>query len=462
MAHMLTLSDGTTTLDLAMDTDAGYHFVSYVPPRPNRQLARISGFPFADGDATRASSLGDVAADFVVTIVGTSADDLDARFQTLVKLLEAAQRWEERHIGAPVRLKLARQGVTNPSYRVVTGVPAMPQPLDAETISWFDLSSIANEMTVAFTLTLAPVAHADVLTTAKVEAISSNPNDDGATATSPLTGSMSAPLALTVQNTGAIVWTELWIAHLAEPPQVFNSSGFADAAAFGGSYQQYIVSGATEATVSLLPLTPTIAAPVRGILRVKVTAGDATKLDLQFRVTTGTGTSGQTSAAPWVPYAGVGANWTLVDLGSVVLPSLFTKRISQDPLSVATLAAYARSRDGSSITFGVDFLQALPYHAFVKLAGTVGLTDKAQYEMISKSGTFYWPSSLSQEYVTTSVNDRLIRPLERRGSLKPVPAGAQPSFWCAMHVSGGHSLTAGGELTIKYLPCYSLGLRGAL
>lgn len=462
MSHILSLSDGTTTLDLAMTTDPGYHFVSYVPPRPNRLLARTSGFPNADGDSTRASSLGDVSADFVVTIVGTSADDLDARFQTLIKLLEAAQRWEERHIGAPVRLKLARQGVTNSSYRVVTGVPAMPRPMDAETIDWFDLSSIANEMTVAFTLTMAPVAHADALTTAKVEPISSNPNDDGATATSPLTGTMPAPLAVTVQNTGAIVWTEVWIAHLAEPPQVFDSSGFADAGAFNGFYQQYIVSGATEATVSLLPLTPTIAAPVRGILRVKVTSGDATRLQLQFRVTTGTGLSGQTSSAPWVTYAGVGTNWTLIDLGSVRLPPLFTTRISQDPLSVATLAAYARSADGSSITFGVDFLQALPYHSFVKLKGNVGLTDKAQYEMISRSGTFHWPQNVSQEFVTTNVQDRLIRPLERHGSLKPVPAGAQPSFWCAMHVVDGHSLSAGGELTIKYLPCYALGLRGAL
>ena len=138
MAHTLSLTDGTTTLNLAEATVAGYHFVSYGAPRPNRKLARVSGFPFADGSRTVASSLDDVAAEFVVNIVGTTADNLDARFQTLILMLEAAQRWEEQRIGSPVRLTFARQGVTQPSYRVVTGVPLMPEPIDTD-INWLDL-----------------------------------------------------------------------------------------------------------------------------------------------------------------------------------------------------------------------------------------------------------------------------------------------------------------------------------
>lgn len=255
MPHTLTLTDGTTTIDLAEDSELGYHFVSFLTPRPARLLSRVSGFPFADGNRTVASTLDDVAAEIVVTIIGEDADDLDARLQALVVLLDAAQRWEETRQGAPLRLVFARQGVTEPSYRVVTGVPLMPQP-------------IVLDLTVAFTLTLEPLAHAGIAATVVETTATNTPGDNIVSATA-IAGTMPAPLvvsmsAATVTDPPGL--SAFWLAQLDAAPFLYDATTIPLAGTLNG-YDTFSVEE-TAQEIARGSWTVTSTAPLRAIARV--------------------------------------------------------------------------------------------------------------------------------------------------------------------------------------------------
>jgi len=458
MAHTLSLTDGTTTLNLAEATVAGYHFVSYGAPRPNRKLARVSGFPFADGSRTVASSLDDVAAEFVVNIVGTTADNLDARFQTLILMLEAAQRWEEQRIGSPVRLTFARQGVTQPSYRVVTGVPLMPEPIDTD-INWLDLSSIATELTVSFTLTLAPVTHTGAMSSiaSAISVINSPGNNAINTAVVP--GDMPAPLAVIVTNTSGVTWSEVWIAELGDAPIIHEFDTIVDATASGAGSDEFVVtSGTSLATVTTW--APTTNDPVRAMARIKVTAGTPGLLELRFALIGGTaGTIFQ--VATWVAFPGVVNEWALVDLGPLLIPATFTNRANQDNSSKILLSVEARSRDGSSVTIRADYIEFIPIRSFVKLRAAIADTQKLIYESVARHDTFVFPLVSPDQYVT-STSAVLVCNAERFGVLHPLTPGDTPPFWIAMHEATRHTAASDGTVSVQVLPSYSIGLRGAV
>lgn len=456
MSHVLTLTDGTVTLDMAETTDAGYHFVSFGAPRPNRKLTRVGAYPFANGERTVASGLGDVAAEIILNIVGSSADDLDAKLRSLVTLLEQAQRWEEQHIGSPVRLLFKRQGVTNTSYRVVTGVPLMPEPVDPGEINWLDGSSIMNEMTVAFTITLEPVAHAGALTSiAATQPVTAVPDLDYVFA-SAAAGSMPSPLSVAVTNTSGATFSDTWLARLEFAPVVKSHTGTADATAFGGSYESVTATG-TEISASHSFFSGTTNVPFRGIARIKLLTGIVGALRLQVRGSIGATTTALHSGE-WVTFSGGVGSWILVDLGKIRFPDAFTNRTGQVTTSMR-LAIWAKTSDGATVTFAIDYAQMLPYHTFVKIPGSVPTANVLHYDMVLKDGTFFWPNVAPQTYVTLS-DGTLVNNIPRYGMLSPVPTGEILMFWAAFLVAGAHQLTSTATVTIENLALYSLGLRG--
>lgn len=461
MAHTLTITDGTTTLDLADTAATGYLLIDFRTPRPNRIISRVGMYPFGDGERTVASGLADSEIEITLMIVGSTADDLDTKLQTLVKLLERAQRFEEFRTTVPVRLTFKRQGVTNTAYRVVTGVPRLPEPLDADEGHWLDISSITLTMTVAFTITVEPVAHAGALTTiVNAATLTNQPTDNDATASPAIIGDMSCPLTILLKNTGGVAWANVWLSHGNVTPQVNNRSGTADATAYGGSF--ITVAGGGTVNSITYSTTTTSPLPIRAIVRVK---GIGTPTD-SFRLRFILKSAGPTIYGSYVTPLDFDTSWQIVDLGGLSLPDYVHHRpgLSADAVPI-TVEVEASTTDGSAIDIGIDYIEVLQYWSFIRLSGLVEDTHHARYDMVAEEGSFYWPLRTPQVHVTDATDDfqlGTIGNLTRYGVIPPTRTATTPQFWFAAQGFGSHSITHTGTLTVKYLPCYSLGLRGSI
>lgn len=462
MAHTLSLI-GDTTIDLAETTDAGYHFVSFRTPRPNRILERISSFPYGNGERTVASGLNDPSVEIILNIVGTSADDLDSKLQTLVKLLQQAQRWEETRTGTPVRLSFKRQGVTNTAYRVVTGVPMMPEPIDPDEITWLDGSAIMNEMTVSMTLTLEPLAHSGALGVYAPESITLQVGSTDFSKAAAIS-EMSAPLNIALTRTSAgDAWNEVWMAVCPMAASITEYSGTADADASGGS--ALVVNASTTATEHVVTAAGTGSTKYdqRVIARIKIHDTDGA-FDLKFRVRftvgsaeTAVGYSKTTTYAVDVGHVYTG--YYLVDLGRI--PRATQAYSHATTVSRAPTIVVEVTTDQFTAVYRLDTIEVVPYLSFVKIKDVeVEDNDSAIYESVAKESTFHWPRRSPTSYVlNAALGLKMMGQLH--GTLGPLVPGEVPWFWFqAMAYETPHILADAGDVSIVYQPTYALGLRG--
>lgn len=457
MSHTLSLTDGTTTIDLAETTDTGYHFVSYGAPRPNRILTRVGAYPFGNGERTVASGLADVVAEIVVNIVGSSANDLDAKVIALVALLEQAQRFEEQRIGAPVRLLFKRQGVTNTSYRVVTGVPLMPQPVDPEEINWLDGSAVMNEATVAFTLTLEPVAHAGAVTSLLSTSLTVEPGSDREASVVAPVGDMPGPLVLSLENTASgTTWSTAWMALIERNPinQIWNDT--ADVTAYQGRKDFSLTTNPTPSTLYSYSYVPTSELPLRSLVRCKVSSGTGSDVQLRFLLLLGT----LQVVGPWVTFTGSGTNWTLMDLGTLRIPPDFMKRAGQVSTSPVSVYVQAHTTTGTA-TLGADYAQLLTYYSFMRMDALVPYQSVLHFDALLRNDTFYWPARTPQVYVTDSAGEAT-QQAERRGVLGQITPGRTTRLWISASSSTAHLWGATAGVAMSYLPSFALGLRGGV
>lgn len=477
MSHVAALTDDTTTVSF---TSTNYQLVAMTPVPPIRLLSRASGYPSTNGQRTTASALDDSTVDITLLIVGDDADDLDERLQVLVRLLEQAQRWEEQRVGAPVRLQFARQGVSNPSYRVVTGVPTFPTPQDEEGVGWLDASSIMNETTVQFTLTLEPLAHASTSTPLINETIDMTPGNTDFDVPA-MTGDMASPLSIRVTRTNSgNVWNDAWLAVCPMATAVVNFTGTSDSDASGGSAQYVEIDAPGDEILSFAATSPSGEAaryPRRVVIRVKMTytgvgwAG-GNPGDLRFRLRYSTGSAAGNGENPyaglaytsWVPYtldtpAEVNI-WRLMDLGTVPaqwqdFDASYTGAIAPEIEVQAMTLRYG-------VEFLLDTIEVIPYLSFVKLTDLdVGENESVVYDAIAKSGSFNWPRQIPVAYVLDDAFARKMR-ATRYGTLKPIVPQEPVYIWVQGYNADLHRITDAAEVFVDGLSMYALGLRGGV
>lgn len=461
MAHTLVLTDGTVSVDLAATADPGIYLQEFRPTRPVRRIERVSGFPFVSGSRTIASALDDGAVEIVCLVAGTSVDNLQSQLVTLHRLLEQARRWEESRTGSPVRLVWKIQGTTNTAYRVVTGVPAMPEPLDPGEGNWLDVAAGTFTTVIAFTLTLEPTWHAGALTAVKAATTMTTTPLLNSFTTSTTTGDLDGPLSLEVNASGAS-FTHVWVAQCAQAPTVSDKSGAADAAAYNGAAQALSITGtATNAGgPGGISLDAAMAYPIRQFARIKVTSGTASKLQLRWYYYLGTIGNFAPVYGPWTTFSGTSGSYFLHDPGPVPALSAVRKRGYVSSLAFS-VGVQLRTSDASTVGINLDYIEGFPAVSIVRLDGfDLSLGQYVAYEAIHEDGTFYWPRRVPVAYQMDASRTHDIDAL-RYGQLAPLKPNTTTIFWMQGQTDTTHTLALSPTMKVDHLPCYALGLRGA-
>lgn len=462
MAHTLTLSSDTSTANLAVASGTGIYLSQFVPPSSDRKATRVGPSPGIYGQRTIASTMADQDAKITCLLVGTSANNVEAQLNVVILLLEQARIWEESRTGSPVRLAWKRQGTTNTAYWTVTGVPQLPQPVGAA--GWLDEENASNQLTFDMVLTLEPVAHAATTDALASGAITTVVGSDTLTAGVATNGNIDGPVTVTLyKGSAGNDWTQVWIAQIVGTPDVHDYSGTVEAGTYGGqcfaaTYTSPTVISLTGAALSITTLSQQ---RVRGFIRVKVTAGTASKLQARMRVNIGTSTGAQVATLPWVTYAGTSGSYYLMDLGAVPALTNLQNRVFR------IAAAYyvtveLQTTDGSSITIRADYSTFMLYYGLTKLTGfTMALGDEIDYEdiMANNGATYYAPRQDTQAYTQTT-GTAFLTNATRQGRLSRHPGNTTPRYWVEAQGATAHLITDTGTLVVNHLPCYTLGFRG--
>jgi hypothetical protein len=466
MAHTLTLSDGTTTCDLASTASPGIRLVNFAPPPPLRQVSRTSGWPYVDGQRTVAGSFIDGQATITCTVQGSSINNVASQLATLETLLQSAVVYEEQRFGSPVRLAWKPQNATNTAYWVLTGVLQWPTALWQQPTD-MDADLFNNYFTFVMVLLLEPVAHASATTTlANAASITNKPTLNTATL-SAVPGDSPAPLSVQyILGTTTNKPSQLWLALMPSGSSVVvldQTGSISPTGAYGGTSLALTNTGTVDQEAGpTIPISNILAYPYRIFARIRVTAGTPEQLKMRVQILPGIDTTSITYT-PWA-FAPAGSlnTWTLVDLGSIGVFSQYTKRLLQGTTNLSLNILY-QSNNGSSISFSVDYYEAVPYVGLAKLSTNqfnASNTSSMIYENIGLDGSFNFPRMAAQTYAIDGTGQLAVQYV-RQGVLGNAAAGSTPGLWTATMYGTTHTIADTATLTAKALAMYSSTIRGA-
>lgn len=463
MATVLSLSDGTTTIDLNSASTPGIQLEEIRLPAPARVVERVASFPFAHGQRTVASGLDDTTIEIRCVIRSTTTDDVEARYLALVRLLEQANRWEESRTGAPVRLAWKRDGATNTAYRVVTNAPA---PTLSRAPDWLPAETTGKVLHLQLVLTVEPTWHAGALSTVKAAtAVTNGPGSGATVTTSTTTGDMDGPLAVEVALSSVpLSWVWCYLAQPTQTPVTTNFSGTADANASGGSALTMTITGTAQpaaATGGGLNTDTALSYPIRHYARLIVTSGVPSRLQLRWYYELGSEGSSFPVYGPWTAFSGEssGQYW-LQDVGAIPALTHVRKRANLTTLSLAT-GIQLKTSDGSTVGLRLDYIEAFPYRGLVHANLQGGDTgDLLSYEDTFEDGTFAWRRSAPVFYRMSSARAHAIDG-KRFGRLAPLTPNTTHMIWVNGQSAAVHAITDTMTVKVDHLPCYALGLRGA-
>jgi hypothetical protein len=453
---VLTLSDGSTTLNLANTGFGTIHLVSITGATTQRKTQRVGPTAQMVGQRTVASALDDTEITITCNIWGTTTDSVEDRLRVLVQLLDKARIWEEERTGAPVRLQLQRSGATNAAYYTVTGVTRWPTPTDAT--EWVDLALVNKTLEFSFSISVEPNGHATgVSGVAIATGIPLVTHSNTITGLSVI-GDQPMPCAISVQNasgSGGNNWTTMWILLAGDATDITKFSGTADASASGAVAQAATITGTVSTfTGSGYTIDTSYQFPIRCFLRLKVTSGTASKLMLSLTVKLGNTT---VITLPAVAYTGTSGNYLMVDLGEIGRITGTLNRTGQLSGQYFTTLNLWTS-DGSSVGVNLDYAEFVPYRGMVKLTGlNVAQNETVYYEDIQTLGTYTWPRQTPQAYQVSNVGVLQYNAI-RAGRLPWLPAGVVPYFWIQAQSDSLHRIADAMSVIGTGLAMYSLGL----
>lgn len=478
MANSVVITNGTDSVTLTTSAGSGIRLVSFRPPTSNRTAVRSGPGPGVIGQRTTSSTLGDATCDLEIRIesppavtprfgavVAPDTNGVANQYIALVRLLEQARLWEERRAGTPVRLKVQRDQETNASYWTITGA-TLGESSGPDL--WMLLETANSQLTLKLTLTVEPVAHeATVRTSASPVSVTTAPGVGNLlTIGSVIGGDVEAPLAIKVKKTSiGNNWTMAWLAQLASVPDLSDYSGTVDGTALNGAAQTQSYTGTILTFTAAGGYTIDVSKqyPIRVMLRMKVTAGTASKVQARIRVNLGSSSGTPQFTGQWVPFAGVANNYFLMDLGRIPVFAGFQNRVFQSSVSYFNTIEVQTS-DGSAATVVLDYSEYLSYLGFIRLDGlAVAQNDAIYYEDIytSESGAYAAPRQAPQVYQALEATGVYEQGANRYGRLARIAPSSTAYLWFQAQSATLHQIGDTAQLNMSHLQLYSLGLRGA-
>jgi hypothetical protein len=464
MAHTLSLTDGSVSIDLADTSGSGIYLSQFVPPSSDRKATRVGPAPAIYGQRTIASTMADTDAKITCTIYDTSANNVEAQLLALIRLLELARAWEENRTGSPVRLVWKRAGASNTAYWTITGVPQLPQPVGAE--GWLDEENATNMLTIDMVLTLEPIAHAAIPVVVRASGAITSVAGSNTVTTAATLGDLPGPADVWIDRTSAgNDWSTVWIAQIATAPDTTDYSGTVDAAAYGGQGQTATYTSPTvlSFTGSGLAIDTSKQHPIRGFIRMKVTSAPTAGIaavQVRMRVNFGTSTGSQWTG-PWLPFAGTVNQYTMFDMGAIPVMSGLLNRGAIVTASYF-VAVEMQSTDATTFTVRADYSTFFPYYGLVKLTDiSLANGDRLAYDATLANAAFdyYMPRQDAQAYETNG--GVLQTNATRAGRLARHPGGVTAIYWVQGQSTGLHQITDTAAVSVLHLPCYQVGMRGA-
>jgi hypothetical protein len=109
MAHVLRITDGTTTVNLAGDSDH-ISLESYVPKAPDVSVVEAESLALEDGGRVTNVARRNVTEPCNITITASTSDAVRAALRSVEALLRQAEEYVERGVGDPVYVELQPGG----------------------------------------------------------------------------------------------------------------------------------------------------------------------------------------------------------------------------------------------------------------------------------------------------------------------------------------------------------------
>ena len=455
MPTVLTLSDGSTTLNLANTGYGTIHLVSITGATTQRKTQRVGPTAQMVGQRTVASALDDTEITITCNIWGTTTDSVEDRLRVLVQLLDKARIWEEERTGAPVRLQFQRSGATNAAFYTVTGVTRWPTPTDAT--EWVDLALVNKTLEFSFSISVEPNGHASTLSYAILGDTTGLSHPLNTLTGTAVPGDQPMPCAVDLaKSVSGNDWTMVWILLAGGIPDETKFSGTADANATGspGTAQAVTVTSTVSSyTGSGYTINTSYQFPIRCFVRLKVTSGTAADLRISLTAKLGNTT---VITLPTVAFGGVLGSYLLVDLGEIGRITGTLNRLGQTSgLYFTTLNLWSV---GSSIGVNLDYAEFVPYRGMVKLTGiSMAQNDDVAYEDYQDASGYAWPRQTPVAY-QTDMSGVLKYNAVRQGRLPWLTAGVVPYFWIQAQSDTLHRISDVANVTVRGLPMYSLGL----
>lgn len=158
MTRTLTLSDGTTTLNFFDPVVNGLKLYDWDPKTAQWKNGGVfQDSPISDGRRLRFRKYQTVEEDMKVYVVGSSADDVSAKLQALIDMLEdAVSYWEDKHSNVPVTLASKANAETGTRYALVHSytIGDLPYIYSGPLELGADADNIAYQSAMAIELTI--------------------------------------------------------------------------------------------------------------------------------------------------------------------------------------------------------------------------------------------------------------------------------------------------------------------
>lgn len=110
MAHLIEITDGTTTVPL-IDSSSTM-LLSWKPGTPERRIQRFEAPTIRDGAEIPIVTLSNVVESFEIRLFGLTREQQLARIRNLEMLFRSAERYQRFRTGSPVYIRLRPDGQT--------------------------------------------------------------------------------------------------------------------------------------------------------------------------------------------------------------------------------------------------------------------------------------------------------------------------------------------------------------
>jgi len=391
MTATLTLTDGTTTINLMDGTNYAVQENGFAKPMPKRSYSFGGGGLLRDGSDLIDDTYENREVTINLNVYATSADNLDQRIQDILVLIETARSWAKTRRGSAVELQYKKDGATDTTYfDVLDGTVEEPDTTHSV------LLKSNTILGVVVKLTCKPFARGALTSCLAATTVYNHDDTDHDNfvdiASGSVKGDVRGSLKLWIHNNTGSSYEGLRIAvqssasanlvsHVleAEAEHSFETSAseVADATC-SGSLKVRIGSGSfAESVVATYNLTQNLTEELAGWYRAfgRMYAAPAAS-DAGFRC------KWDWASGDWWTSASQGCaaacTWEMIDLGLVKFPPF---AVQDTWVSDSVMADSSQRRfdlythlTSSSATLEIDYFEFFPMFYGIAIGGSTGMS----------------------------------------------------------------------------------------